>query len=155
MFCTIFCCTEEGYGMCLPYRGGVDFMDALDILTDLDNVIPYFQPIFNAEEHRIVGYEILGRYKSQKETISLGPFFLDENIPEEYRIEVDNAVLTKALEIASRSEKDDVLWFVNRDAELLMLDDGEQFLQLILNFKEKGIRPDQIVLEISDRKYGK
>lgn len=130
-------------------------MDALDILTDLDNVIPYFQPIFNAEEHRIVGYEILGRYKSQKETISLGPFFLDENIPEEYRIEVDNTVLTKALEIASQSEKDDVMWFVNRDAELLMLDDGEQFLQLILNFKEKGIRPDQIVLEISDRKYGK
>ncbi|MEH7882965.1 EAL-associated domain-containing protein [Bacillus sp. JJ1609] len=130
-------------------------MDALDILTDLDNVIPYFQPIFNAEEHRIVGYEILGRYKSEKETISLGPFFLDENIPEEYRIEVDNTVLTKALEIASLSEKDDVMWFVNRDAELLMLDGGEQFLQLILSFKEKGIHPDQIVLEISDRKYGK
>jgi EAL domain-containing protein (putative c-di-GMP-specific phosphodiesterase class I) len=130
-------------------------MDALDILTDLENVIPYFQPIFNAEEHRIVGYEILGRYKSEKETISLGPFFLDENIPEEYRIEVDNTVLTKALEIASLAEKDDVMWFVNRDAELLMLDDGEQFLQLVLSFKEKGIQPDQIVLEISDRKYGK
>lgn len=130
-------------------------MDALDILTDLDHVIPYFQPIFNAEEHRIVGYEILGRYKSEKETVSLGPFFLDENIPEEYRIEVDNTVLAKALEIASLSEKDDVMWFVNRDAELLMLDDGEQFLQLILSFKEKGIHPNQIVLEISDRKYGK
>ncbi|WP_423409880.1 EAL-associated domain-containing protein [Heyndrickxia sp. MSNUG] len=130
-------------------------MDALDILTDLDHVIPYFQPIFNAEEHRIVGYEILGRYKSEKEAVSLGPFFLDETIPEEYRIEVDNTVLTKALEIASLSEKDDVMWFVNRDAELLMLDDGEQFLQLILSFKEKGIHPSQIVLEISDRKYGK
>jgi EAL domain-containing protein (putative c-di-GMP-specific phosphodiesterase class I) len=135
--------------------GGDGFMDALDILTDLDNVIPFFQPIFNADEHRIIGYEILGRYKSGTETISLGPFFLDQNIPEEYRIEVDNTVLTKALDLASFSEKSDVLWFINRDAELLMLDNGEQFLQLILSYQEKGIRPDQIVLEISDRKYRK
>jgi len=130
-------------------------MDALDILTDLGNVIPFFQPIFNADEHRIIGYEILGRYKSDNETISLGPFFLDQNIPEEYRIEVDNTVLTKALELAFFSEKSDVLWFINRDAELLMIDNGEHFLQLILSYQDKGIRPDQIVLEISDRKYGK
>lgn len=129
-------------------------MDALDILTDLDNVIPFFQPIFNADEHRITGYEILGRYKSGKDSVSLGPFFQDENIPEEYRIEVDNTVLAKALEIASLPGNEDVLWFVNRNAELLMLDNGEQFLQLILKYKNKGLRPDQIVIEISDRKYG-
>lgn len=51
-------------------------MDALDILTDLDNVIPYFQPIFSADEHKVIGYEILGRYKSESEIISLGPFFM-------------------------------------------------------------------------------
>lgn len=130
-------------------------MDALDILTDLDNVLPFFQPIFNAEEHRIIGYEILGRYRSGKETISLGSFFQDEHIPEDYRIEVDNIVLAKALEIASHSEEQDILWFVNRDADLLMLDDGDQFLHLILKYKEKGIRPDRIVIEISDRNYDK
>lgn len=130
-------------------------MDALDILTDLENVVPFFQPIFNAEEHRIVGYEILGRYQGKDGIISLGPFFQDETIPEEYRIEVDNTVLTKALEIASALEEKDFLWFVNRDAELLLLDQGEQFLQLILGFKEKGINPEQIVLEISYRNEGK
>jgi EAL domain-containing protein (putative c-di-GMP-specific phosphodiesterase class I) len=128
-------------------------LDALDILSDLDHVIPFFQPIFNAEEHKIVGYEILGRYTSGNETISLGPFFHDEHIPEEYRIEVDNIVLTKALDLASQMGEHDTLWFINRDAELLLLDNGEQFLQLILHFSEKGIRPDQIVLEISYRKY--
>jgi EAL domain-containing protein (putative c-di-GMP-specific phosphodiesterase class I) len=129
-------------------------LDALDILTDLDNVISFFQPIFNADEHRIIGYEILGRYKSGKESVSLGAFFQDESIPEEYRIEVDNTVLAKALEIASLPGNEDVLWFVNRNAELLMLDNGEQFLQLILKYKDKGLRPDQIVIEISDRKHG-
>ena len=38
-------------------------MDALDILTDLEHVFPYFQPVFSADEHRIIGYEIFGRYR--------------------------------------------------------------------------------------------
>lgn len=128
-------------------------MDALDILTDLDNVIPFFQPIFNAEEHRIIGYEILGRYNTGNECISLGPFFQDEHIPEEYRIEVDNTVLLKALEKASQTEDRDLLWFVNRQSDLLMFDDGEQFLNILLKFSEKGIDLDKIVIEIANGKY--
>lgn len=126
-------------------------MDALDILTDLEHVVPFFQPIFNAEEHKIIGYEILGRYIKDHDDISLGSFFQDDTIPEEYRIEVDNVVFTKSMEIASRSEEPDLLWFVNRDAGLLMMDDGEGFLQLLLSFQEKGIKPENIVLEISDQ----
>jgi EAL domain-containing protein (putative c-di-GMP-specific phosphodiesterase class I) len=126
-------------------------LDALDILTDLEHVVPFFQPIFNAEEHKIIGYEILGRYIKGKNDISLGSFFQDETVPEEYRIEVENVVFVKAMEVASRSEDQDLLWFVNRDAGLLMMDHGEGFLQLLLSFQEKGVRPEQVVLEISDR----
>lgn len=71
-------------------------MDALDIITNLDNVIPFFQPIFSADEHRVIGYEVLGRYNHHGKYESLGNFFNDTNIPEEYRIEVDRTVLTKA-----------------------------------------------------------
>ena len=60
-------------------------MDALDILTDLENVIPYFQAIFSADEHKVIGYEVLGRYNGINGIESLGPFFLDESIPEEYK----------------------------------------------------------------------
>lgn len=126
-------------------------LDALDILTDLEHVVPFFQPIFNAEEHKIIGYEVLGRYISGNEEISLGSFFQDDTIPEEYRIEVENVVFSKAMEIASRSGDQDLLWFVNKDAGLLMVDDGEGFLQLLLSFHDKGLRPENIVLEISDR----
>ncbi|WP_141431350.1 EAL domain-containing protein [Bacillus sp. 03113] len=127
-------------------------MDALDIITDLENVIPFFQPIFSADEHRVIGYEILGRYRSKEGIESLGPFFLDESIPDEYRIDVDNTVLIKALDQALTLDKD-ILLFINRDADLLMVDDGEEFLQLLLQYQEKGINLDRIVLEITERNY--
>ncbi|PLR75825.1 diguanylate phosphodiesterase [Bacillus sp. V3-13] len=127
-------------------------MDALDIMTDLENVIPYFQPIFSADEHRVIGYEILGRYRTASGAASLGPFFLDRQIPDEYRLEVDNTVLEKALRKAACLDND-VLLFVNRDAELLMLDGGEEFLQILLRFQEQGIAVNRIVLEISERNY--
>jgi EAL domain-containing protein (putative c-di-GMP-specific phosphodiesterase class I) len=123
-------------------------MDALDILTDLEHVFPYFQPVFSADEHRIIGYEIFGRYEDDDEIVSLGPFFQDKSIPDEYRLEVDNVVLTKAFEQAVVLDKD-MLLFVNRDTDLLTHDSGEGFLQLLLQFQEKGIALNQIVLEIS------
>ncbi|WP_428908810.1 EAL-associated domain-containing protein [Niallia sp. Krafla_26] len=124
-------------------------MDALDIMSDLDHVIPYFQPIFSADEHRIIGYEILGRYQDSEKVISLGPFFRDRSIPDEFRIEVDNVVLKKAMEKALTLDND-VLLFINRSEELLMNDSGEDLLQLLLKYQEKGISLNRIVLEISN-----
>ncbi len=112
-------------------------MDVLDILTDLEHVIPLFQPIFSADEHRIIGYEILGRYVSDEKMVSLGPFFLDKNIPDEYRLEVDNVVLTKGLDKAV-SLDEDILLFVNRDVDLLAHDSGEAFLQAFIAISRKG-----------------
>ncbi|MBM4764339.1 EAL domain-containing protein [Bacillus sp. B15-48] len=125
-------------------------MDPLEILTDLDNVIPYFQPIFSADEHRVIAYELLGRYITKNGPISLGPFFQDKEIPDEYRLEVDLAVLEKAFSTAIPYEKD-ILLFINRDADLLIHDADEKLVKLILSFKEKGLSPNQIVFEVSER----
>ncbi|MEK4971904.1 EAL-associated domain-containing protein [Niallia sp. FSL R7-0648] len=127
-------------------------MDALDILTDLENVIPYFQAIFSADEHQVIGYEVLGRYNGQNGVESLGDFFVDEGIPDEYKLEVDQVILTKALDKAL-SLDEDVLLFINRDAEMLMKDDGESFLVTLLEYEEKGIKLNRIVLELSERNY--
>ena len=40
-----------------------------------------------------------------------------------------------------------MLLFVNRDTDLLIHDSGEDFLQLLLQYQEKGIALNQIVLE--------
>jgi len=125
-------------------------MDPLEILTDLENVVPFFQPIFSADEHRIIGYEVLGRYQSINGPISLGPFFQDKEIPEEYRLEVDLTVLKKAFAKAINYDQD-LIYFINRDAELLIHDEEEKLLQLISLFGEQGLSPNQIVLEVSER----
>ncbi len=127
-------------------------MDALEILTNLDNVFPVFQPIFSADEQRVIGYEIFGRYRSENGVVSLGPFFLDESIPEEYRLEVDHIVLKRALDKALSLE-DDVLLFVNKDADLLMYDNAESFLALLLEYEGKGIKLNRIVIESTERIY--
>ncbi|MEH7177355.1 EAL domain-containing protein [Neobacillus vireti] len=127
-------------------------MDALDILTDLENVIPYFQPIFSADEQRVIGYEVLGRYQSEGNIVSLGNFFLDDQIPEEYKYEVDLLLVQKALELVLKLE-DDISIFLNRDADLLMYGHGEPFLQELLAFEKRGLNLKRIVLEISEGNY--
>ena len=42
-------------------------MDALEILTDLDHVMPYISADFQCMMNtRIIGYEILGRYMKRR-----------------------------------------------------------------------------------------
>ncbi|CAH2716515.1 putative EAL-domain containing protein YkuI [Neobacillus rhizosphaerae] len=127
-------------------------MDALEILSDLENCFPYFQPIISADEQRVIAYEVLGRYQSEGNIISLGPFFQDDQIPDEYKFEVDLLIVRKALEKALELEED-VSIFINRNAELLMYGHGEPFLQELLTFEKRGLRLQRIVLEISERKY--
>jgi EAL domain-containing protein (putative c-di-GMP-specific phosphodiesterase class I) len=123
-------------------------MDALDILTDLENVFPYFQAIFSADEHRIIGYEVFGRYRSEEGIISIGYFFEDKQIPEEYRLLVDNVVLKKALDQAL-SLNDDTLLFINRNAQLLLYDEDESFLNILQEYEKSGIHLSRYILEIS------
>ncbi|MED4203399.1 EAL-associated domain-containing protein [Neobacillus mesonae] len=127
-------------------------MDALEILSDLENCFPYFQPIFSADEQLVIAYEVLGRYQSEGTVISLGPFFQDDQIPDEYKLEVDFLLVNKALEKALELDED-ISIFLNRNAELLMYGNGEPFLQQLLEFEKKGLSLHRIVLEISDRHY--
>lgn len=127
-------------------------MDALEILADLEHVFPYFQPIFSADEQHVVAYEVLGRYKDGENIISLGPFFMDDQIPDEYKFEVDLLLVKKALEKYHELD-DDCSIFLNRDADLLMYEHGEPFLHELLAFEKKGFQLGRIVLEISARNY--
>ncbi len=125
-------------------------MDALDILSDLEKAVPYFQPIFSADEHSVSAYEILGRFEMDGEVVSLGPFFQDEDIPEDYKLEVDLAILRKAFQTAVEMDQD-VMFFINCEAGLLLHDEEEKLLGLIHEFGPLGLRHKQIVLEITER----
>ncbi|WP_064092368.1 EAL domain-containing protein [Rossellomorea aquimaris] len=128
-------------------------MDALDVLTNIERVIPYFQPIFSADEHSIVGYEVLGRITNTEGVIdTLGPFFNDEEVPDEYKLEVDEKITKLALQKFTDEGQEGFI-FLNRDARLLMLDHGESLLTLLKEFETKGLRLNRIVLELSEKTF--
>ncbi|MFX3624064.1 MAG: EAL-associated domain-containing protein [Ectobacillus sp.] len=124
-------------------------MDALDVMISLERVLPYYQAIFSADEHTIIGYEVVGRIETENGVKSLGPFFHDEAVPEEYRLEVDNIITEKALQKMLETDQTFLL-FINRDVTLLMEDEHENFLNILLSYEKKGLKLNQIVLEITE-----
>ncbi|MFP7223245.1 EAL domain-containing protein [Priestia filamentosa] len=127
-------------------------MDPLDILTNMDKVFPYYQAIFSADEHRVVGYEALARFDNNGEVVSLGSFFYDQTIPEEYRNEVQKSIIVQALEVAVESEEPYLLFF-NQNPNLLMLDHGEELLSILRTYEEKGLSLSRIVMEITEHNF--
>ncbi|WP_368931292.1 EAL domain-containing protein [Bacillus pumilus] len=127
-------------------------VDPLDILTNIEDVFPHYQAIFSAEEQKVIGYEILGRMKLESETVSLGSFFTDSSIPDEYKVEVDHKVLTQALDLFTK-EEDDLLIFINHDANILMLDHGESFLELLKEYEARGIQLNRFVIEFTEHTF--
>ena len=126
-------------------------MDAMDVLTNLEHLHPYFQPIFSADEHVVIGYEILGRYVNDSGTIDTASYMQDEQIPEEYRFEVNHYLLQLALsKISTNSEK--FFIFIPLEADLLMLDHGESFLEMLKKYvgEEKLSR---VVVEFSENGF--
>ncbi|MDQ0162205.1 EAL domain-containing protein [Aeribacillus alveayuensis] len=127
-------------------------MDPLDILTNLERVEPFYQAIFSADEQKVIGYEVLGRIKFKGEWNSLGSFFQDESVPEEYRIEVDDYIVKKAIKEIKQLDED-ILIFINRDPNLLMIDNGESLLNILLNEKEKELDLERVVIEITEHNF--
>ncbi|WP_332694638.1 EAL domain-containing protein [Halalkalibacter lacteus] len=124
-------------------------MDPLDVMMNKDNVIPFYQPIFSADKQLVVGYEVLARMQTDDGVMSLGSFFQDKSIPDEYRIELDDHIQKLALDAYMETDQSTILFF-NYDASLLLKDNGETFLQRIEHYKKKGLNIEQIVLELKE-----
>lgn len=129
-------------------------MDALDVMSRTDQIVPYYQPIYSADEHTIIGYEVLARFLDGDEPKSLGAFFHDPETPEDYCREVEDIVMKKALD-AFTAEKRTELLFINRRSSGLLDDYGESFLEILEEYQDQGLKLEQIVLEISEADYSK
>lgn len=49
-------------------------MDPFDVIGNLHNIKPVFQPVIGAIDHDVIGYEVLGRIQDEDRWKSLGPF---------------------------------------------------------------------------------
>ena len=123
-------------------------LDPLDVMSNLDDIVPYFQAIFSADDHAVIGYEVFGRISMHGEVKSLGSFFQDKNVPEEYHIEVNHLIINKAIQKLLVDSCKDVKLFINQSASLLLKDQGEQLLNLLLKYEKLGFPLSRLVIEI-------
>ncbi|MCA0970237.1 EAL domain-containing protein [Halobacillus litoralis] len=127
-------------------------MDPLDVIGNLHNVKPVYQPIISAIRQDVKGHEVLGRYHDGEAWQSLRSFFMHPDVPEEFKVEVDQHLLTVALEKVM-AEGVGGLLFINRSAKELMVNDGEDLLDTLLEFEEKGFDLSRIVIEVREHDF--
>ncbi|WP_226665513.1 EAL domain-containing protein [Metabacillus litoralis] len=124
-------------------------MNALEILTDMSRVKPYYQAIFSADSHMIIGYEVLARIETEDGVKSLGPFFHDPTVPIEFSLKVDDYVQTTALEyLLQNGEK--TLLFINVNVNHILIDQDDDLMSRLITFRQKGLDLSQIVIEVTE-----
>ena len=127
-------------------------MDPLDVIGNLHNVKPVYQPIISAIRHDVKGYEVLGRYYDGDKWRSLSSFFHHPDVPEEFKVDVDQHLLKIALQ-AMLDEDANGLVFINRSAKQLMVNDGDDLLETLLEFQDKGFAMNRIVIEVREHDF--
>ncbi|RCW72015.1 EAL domain-containing protein [Saliterribacillus persicus] len=127
-------------------------MDPLDVMLELKKVKPYFQAIFSADSHEVIGYEVLGRIEIDNKVKSLGGFFHDPTVPDEFKIEVDQHIQGLALEKFIENGQDSLL-FLNIQANYLSNNIDNNFIDKFLNYQEKGLDLTNVVLEITEHDF--
>lgn len=107
-------------------------MDVLDFLEKIDEMDILFEPIYSADEHVIVAYEVIGEYTNGEETLDVIDFTYDETIPAEIRAEVEHALVKKALELAhSEVLQNKINLYLPCNPNLLMEDFGEGYFKIL------------------------
>lgn len=129
-------------------------MDALDVVINKNNIVPYFQPIIRPEMQSILGYEVLGRIHIDNEWRNLGDFFNNEAVPEEFIIEIDEHIQELAFEYYCDS-KLKVDLFLNCNANILVNGDdySEKLLIRIEAYQSRGLSLENIIIEIREDDY--
>jgi len=126
-------------------------MDAIEVLTNINSLTPFYQPIFSADEHVVVAYEISGKLMNNGDWVALNTFPYDEDIPEEYRVEVQHKILHTALaQLKTEPKTFDI--FLPCNANLLVLDYGESFFDIIKQYIPED-ELSRIVIVISEHNF--
>ncbi|MCZ8542084.1 EAL-associated domain-containing protein [Psychrobacillus psychrodurans] len=126
-------------------------MDAIDVLTNKEHIKAYYQPIFSADEHIVVAYEVLGKLINKEKLINLNTLAYDEDIPVEYRVEIEHKILRLALsELMEKTKDYDI--YLPCNANLLILDYGESYFNILNEYVSEDSL-SRIVLVLSEHDY--
>ncbi|WP_339228549.1 EAL-associated domain-containing protein [Oceanobacillus sp. FSL K6-2867] len=125
-------------------------MDPLEVMLNLKQVVPYYQPVISADTQLIAGYEVLPLFQEESGNLKqLDWFFDDSSIPEDFHLELNHNIQQKALNTFMENDQSMNLTFYY-NARLLMKDGGESLLTLLQSHAGKGMDLNKIIIEIKE-----
>lgn len=123
-------------------------MHPYEIIHSLERIFPVYQPVFNTEEFRVIGYEVLGCIEHNGETERLSAFFHDSDVPPEYKWEADQKLHKQAVEKVLQDPENEPKLFFNLDVKtLFQLDCLEDLMENFAEYEKRGLKKDQVVFE--------
>jgi len=126
-------------------------MEALDILDSLNEMTVFYEPIFSADSHSIVAYEVSGKLTVDDKTIDIIDFTYDSTMPEDLRKEVELYLIDKALSETKDALKEYYL-YLPCNPNLFMTDIGDAYFQTIKKNVDESLL-SKIYLVIPAHKY--
>ena len=119
-------------------------------MNQQNEIFPYFQPIIGVASGKIIGYEALARqYDEDKQIISAGNIFCNEDIEVEERIELDRNIRRQALERFSQLPGNSYLTLNISSAWIEYVSDMNE-LPTLKMIDEFGIDRSRIIIEITE-----
>jgi len=121
--------------------------------TDLENKVPFFQPIICVDTRSVLGHEVLGREWVAGTYKSLGPFFHAPDTPQEEKIIVDRHLRERGLERMQRGP-DHLQIFLNIQPDWIWscLETGQDFPTVEL-IKKARFPGERVVIEITESEF--
>jgi len=119
-----------------------------DALNSKGDVVPFYQPIVDLETGKPLGYEVLARVRRGNNFLSAG-FFAEAAEQSGLMKKIGKIVIEQAVREKSEPWAKDMLFFIN--FSMREVENRETPRILADLFKSYGIRPEEIVAEITER----
>ncbi|NBD27207.1 EAL domain-containing protein [Paenibacillus glycinis] len=129
--------------------------NADDMRQDMaKGLVPYYQPILALDTRRIMGYEALGRVRTEAGVRSIGPFFADKSVPMAEQIQVDRQLREMAFAKFAAAGPDEGRLFINLKPSWIYQTfamTGE--LPTLRLLDKYDIDPRRVVIEVTEESF--
>lgn len=126
-------------------------MGILEMLDKLDQIEILYEPIYSADGHRVVAYEVIGQVEGENGIVNIEQFTYEQDVPVEVRAEIEQLFVRKVLQAASHLIKD-VGLYIPCNPNLLAFDYGESYFAMLKELVDEENLP-QISLVMAEHKY--
>ena len=106
-------------------------MDALKVLDKIDQIEVLYEPIYSADQHEIIAYEISGRIKDEDNYINIEKITYAANVPIEIRVEIEQLLVKQSIKQVLHLLQD-VQLYLPCNPILLMQDIGDSYLNMLM-----------------------